>query len=266
MILKHVYIFLIRNIKQLIRSTKPYFLYGDRVKCVLCGCSFRKFLPSGILERDFWKSTEGSEIRKLPHVTICNAKCPKCGSSERQRLFYIYMKNKKDFDKQKDIKILEVGPDDFVTKALFDREDIEYTSVDIERSNATQKMDLTNLNYPDDSFDNIFCCHVLEHINDDIKAMSELYRVLKPGGWGILQVPLWSDLTFEDSNILPEEYELVYGHPQHVRRYGRDYLDRLQSVGFKVDLDKYASSLTNDYAERYGILKTEDIYICSKIK
>ena len=54
------------------------------------------------------------------------------------------------------IKILEIGPDDFVTKALFDRKDIEYTSVDIERSNATQKMDLTNLNYPDDSFDNIF--------------------------------------------------------------------------------------------------------------
>ena len=266
MILKHVYIFLIRNIKHLIRLTNPYFLYGNKVNCVLCGSSFRKFLPTGILERDFWKSTEGFEIRKLPHVTICNAKCAKCGSSERQRLFYIYMKNKQGFDKQKNIRILEVGPDDFVTKVLFDREDIEYTSVDIERSNATQKMDLTNLNYPDNSFDNIFCYHVLEHINDDIKAMSELYRVLKPGGWGILQVPLWSDLTFEDSKFLPKEYERVYGHPQHVRRYGRDYLDRLESVGFKVDLDKYASSLTNDYAKRYGILKSEDIYLCSKTK
>ena len=70
---------------------RPYFLYGNRVKCVLCGWSFRRFLPSGILEREFWRSTEGREIRKLPHVTICNAKCPKCGSSERQRLFYIYM-------------------------------------------------------------------------------------------------------------------------------------------------------------------------------
>ena len=71
---------------------RPYFLYGNRVKCVLCGWSFRRFLPSGILEREFWRGTEGREIRKLPHVTICNAKCPKCGSSERQRLFFIYMK------------------------------------------------------------------------------------------------------------------------------------------------------------------------------
>ena len=264
--LKKIFVFLIINTNRLIRSMRPYFLYGNRVKCVLCGWSFRRFLPSGILEREFWRGTEGREIRKLPHVTICNAKCPKCGSSERQRLFYIYMKTKKDFDKEKNIKILEVGPDDFVTKALFDRPDIEYTSVDIERSNATQKMDLTNLNYPDGSFDNIFCYHVLEHINDDIKAMMELYRVLKPGGWGILQVPLWSDLTFEDPKVSPEEYELIYGHPQHVRRYGKDYLGRLESVGFKVDLDKYSTSLTNDFIEKYGILKSEDIYLCKKSK
>ena len=264
--LKKILVSLIINANKLIRLLRPYFLYGNRVHCVLCGWRFRKFLPTGILEREFWKSADGREIRKLPHVTICNAKCPKCGSSERQRLFYLYMKNKKDFDNVKNTKILEVGPDDFVTKALFEREGITYTSVDIERSNATQKMDLTNLNYPDDSFDNIFCYHVLEHISDDIKAMGELYRVLKPGGWGILQVPLWSDLTFEDNNVGPEEYELIYGHPQHVRRYGRDYLDRLESVGFKVDLDKYASSFTNDFLEKYGILKSEDIYLCTKPK
>ena len=76
---------------------RPYFLYGNRVKCVLCGWSFRRFLPSGILEREFWRGTEGREIRKLPHVTICNAKCPKCGSSERQRLFLYIYENQKGF-------------------------------------------------------------------------------------------------------------------------------------------------------------------------
>ena len=75
---------------------------------------------------------------------------------------------------------------------------------------------------------------------------------------------IWSDLTFEDNKVSPEQYELVYGHPQHVRRYGRDYLDRLESVGFKVDLDKYSASLTHDFIERNGILKSEDIYLCNK--
>ena len=106
--MKKIFIFSIIKTIRLIRFLRPYFLYGNRVHCVLCGWRFRKFLPTGILEREFWKSADGREIRKLPHVTICNAKCPKCGSSERQRLFYLYMKDKMKFDDAKNIKILEV--------------------------------------------------------------------------------------------------------------------------------------------------------------
>ena len=126
--------------------------------------------------------------------------------------------------------------------------------------------DAMNIPFPDKFFDAVTMGYGLRNVSKINICLEEIIRVLKPGGWGILQVPLWSDLTFEDPKVSPEEYELVYGHPQHVRRYGRDYLGRLESVGFKVELDKYATSLTNDFVKKYGILKSEDIYLCKKSK
>ena len=130
------------------------------------------------------------------------------------------------------------------------------------------KMDITEIDYPDKSFNVIICNHVLEHIIDDKKAMNELYRVLKPGGWGILQVPMSLSLTttYEDFSITdPTQREQVFGQSDHVRIYAIDYLDRLKESGFQVDpFEWWTDDEFSDSNNRYGLLQDESIFVVSK--
>ena len=125
-------------------------------------------------------------------------------------------------------------------------------------------MDITELKFEDNSFDAIICLHVLEHIVEDIKAMRELYRVLAPGGWAILQVPIWAFETIEVPEATRDQYLELYGHSDHVRRYGFDYIDRLEKVGFDVKVDQFSRKLTTDFRQQYGLFETEDIFFCTK--
>jgi ubiquinone/menaquinone biosynthesis C-methylase UbiE len=127
-------------------------------------------------------------------------------------------------------------------------------------------MDITNLEFDNDTFDVIICYHVLEHVPDDATAMRELFRVLKPGGWGILQVPIWSEATFEDSSIPRQDFLKQYGHTDHVRRYGPDFKDRLEAEGFTVVRDDYVKTLPEKFVQRHGLLRQEDIYFCRKVE
>jgi len=142
-----------------------------------------------------------------------------------------------------------------------------YISADLESPIAMVKLDITNIPFKDDSFDAILCSHVLEHIADDRKAMHELFRVLKPRGWAILQSPVnqKSSRTFEDPSVVsPEDRERIFGQHDHVRIYGRDYTDRLQSAGFTVKLDGYVKELGSDIIKRCSLKEDEVIYFCSK--
>ncbi len=144
---------------------------------------------------------------------------------------------------------------------------LDYVSAGLDSPLAMVKMDITNIAYGDNSFDAILCVHVLEHVMDDQTAMSELFRVLKPGGWAILQSPidLNRDKTFEDPNIvLPEDRERIFGQNDHVRIYGRDYEDRLAKAGFALKVDSYVKDLGPVLIKKYGLAKDEDIYLCSK--
>ena len=117
---------------------------------------------------------------------------------------------------------------------------------------------------PSHQADIIICSHVFEHIPDDIQAMKEVYRVLKLTGWAILQVPIWAEKTVEDTSIPKEKYADFYGHKDHVRRYGLDYIERLRSIGFNATLDSFASTLPDDFIKRYGLFKSEELYLCKK--
>ena len=132
---------------------------------------------------------------------------------------------------------------------------------------ADVKADLCALPFEDDSFDVIFCNHVLEHIPDDAQAMRELYRVMKKGGWGIFQVP--QDInrahTFEDDTITdPAERTRIFGQYDHVRVYGLDYFDRLRQVGFEVEEIIYSTHFTTEEIERYRIVPEEILPLCKK--
>jgi ubiquinone/menaquinone biosynthesis C-methylase UbiE len=129
------------------------------------------------------------------------------------------------------------------------------------------KMDITQIEYPSESFDAIICSHVLEHVQDDRRAMSELYRVLKPGGWAVLQVPLSLSLekTVEDPSVTsPEERHYRYGQEDHVRIYGRDYTERLEQAGFQVEKFSFAEEFGEGAAQRYGVIRDEKLFIGHK--
>ena len=142
---------------------------------------------------------------------------------------------------------------------------IEYLSADLDPTRAMIHMDLTDIKINSNFFDVIICNHVLEHIPDHKKAMREIYRVLKTGGWAILQVPILGEQTFEDPDaITPEAREKRYGFAEHVRGYGKDYKDFLGQSGFSVKVDDFVNKLEKKTIEFLGLPDHEDIYFCKK--
>src|SRR5690606_22888913 len=165
------------------------------------------------------------------------------------------------------IKLCHYAPEQAILKRFSKLKNINYASTDIESHLADVKAEIFNLPYKDNEFDVILCNHVLEHVKDDKKAMAELYRVMKPGGWGIFQIPqdLKREVTFEDDSITdPKERARIFGQYDHVRIYGRDYFDKLRSAGFKVKEIQYQEQLDEKSIEKYVLNHTEIIPLCSK--
>lgn len=146
--------------------------------------------------------------------------------------------------------------------------DLEYITGDIESPLAKVKMDIHDIPFEENTFDVIFCNHVLEHVADDIKAMQEMRRVLKPGGWAILQVPFFYPLketTYTDDSITnPKEREKHFGQDDHVRMYGKDYGHRLASSGFKVHEEQLIHEMSKEEIARYALPSQEIIYRVEK--
>jgi len=239
------------------------FLYaGDEFECPFCGKHFRKLQSTGLdnpVLRE--KNVVGAGYR-------LNAICPRCNSTDRERLIYLYLKNTTNI-LYENLKILHIAPERNLQKVLMSNPNINYLSAGINAPLAMVKMDIANIEYEDNLFDVIICNHVLEHIQDDRKAMSELYRVLVPCGRAILQVPISLSLnkTYEDARVsTPEEREKVFGQSDHVRIYARDYKNRLEKVGFSVKVYNLTEEFGESLTHKYGLLKDENIYICSKPK
>lgn len=227
---------------------------GSKHKCPFCSHSFKEFLPTGA------KLAVLKEKKVVGGGYRLNAICPYCHSSDRERLTYLFMKGNKLTSEG--TKLLHFAPEKNLQKAL-KKENINYSSADLGSNLAEKKTDIRKIEFPSDHFDAIICNHVLEHVIEDKKAISELYRVLKPGGWAILQVPhsLVLDKTFEDQSIVGEkEREKAFGQFNHVRIYGADYINRLQSAGFKVEKKK----LDQDTTQKFALNSNEMIFFCRK--
>ena len=215
-------------------------LQGGARYCNICGYRFSNFLPFGMPARE--------------------AKCPHCGSLERHRHLYIHIASLFPFLQNK--SILHFAPEQ-ILKKIFLMSNAEYIDADIDLQKATHQIDITNISFDDQRFDYIFCIHVLEHIPDDLKAMRELYRVLKPGGIAYLCVPLrktfHEDLTITD----PKERTKLYGHHYHVRNYDFEtFRTRLSDAGFNTDIVSYPASFPAGLADA---LLGDPIFLARKL-
>lgn len=223
-------------------------LRGNNVTDPIDGKSFSKFLPYGYEQQ-----------RE-------NVLSPSTLSLERHRLLWLYLKNETAFFKDK-LKVLHFAPEQAFYKRFRKLSNLDYTTTDLISPLADVKADICNLPFEDNTYDFILCNHVLEHIPDDTKAMQELYRILKPGGTAILQIPqdLSREKTFEDDSITdPKERAKIFGQYDHVRVYGRDFFDKLRSIGFTVEEVDYTTGLSPEAIEKYRLAKGEIIPVCRK--
>ncbi|WP_396601858.1 class I SAM-dependent methyltransferase [Algibacter sp. R77976] len=241
---------LLIRLSYIIRPVLAFFLKGNTFTDPIDGKRFKTFLPYGY----------GTQRN--------NVLSPSTLSLERHRLLWLYLQNETDFFSVKK-KVLHFAPEQCFLKRFRKLDNLDYTTTDLLSPIADVKADICNLPFEDNSYDIILCNHVLEHIPDDTKAMHELFRVMKPGGYGVFQIPqdLTRATTFEDDSITDKkERAKIFGQYDHVRVYGLDYFDKLRNVGFKVEEVDYTATLSAEAIEKYCLAKGEIIPIVYKQK
>ena len=221
------------------------FYAGNEVKCPVCNKHYKKFLPYG-------------RINPRP-----NALCPNCLSLERHRLIWLYLQEKTNFFQKKQ-HILHIAPEACFIKRFEKVHEEQYITADIESPLAKVKMDIHAIPFADHTFDVVLCNHVLEHVQDDIKAMGEIFRVLRRGGFAILQVPFFKPVlqhTFEDPTITDKrEREKLFGQDDHVRKYGTDYPGRIERSGLIAIQEEFVNTVSDETRKKFGLVKGETIF------
>ncbi|HUG01889.1 MAG TPA: methyltransferase domain-containing protein [Longimicrobiales bacterium] len=223
------------------RAARRVLYRGTRRSCPVCGGSFRRFRPAGSPRRP-------------------SAACPGCGARERDRFAALLLRARGDLRGRAEtggrapLRVLHVAPESSVASILRSWPEVEYLSADIRPGRAMVVLDVTRIDRPDDSFDGIWCSHVLEHVADDRAALAEFRRVLVPGGWAVVGVPIAARRTVEDPSVTsPAERKRRFGQRDHVRRYGPNVVERLEAAGFGVETVRPDDLVAPDEASRYGL-------------
>lgn len=240
---------MIDSLRRLYRTVDTMLHYrGTGRECPCCGGNFRSFKNFGVTS------------------ARVGARCPQCGALERQRLLVLFLRDQVELGTTP-LRILHVAPETVLATYFAQFPAIERVTLDSEMHGVQVQADLQALPFPDAHFDAVICNHVLEHIPDDLLAMREIYRVMKPNGWAILQVPqdFSRATTYEDPTVIGREERLrAFGQEDHVRVYGRDYPERLRKAGFQVEQIPYPEQLGTASIERYGLRASEPVYWCHK--
>lgn len=256
--MKKLYKFLLNNLPRplLIRLSYPFkkiapLLYkGNKVECPVCERSFSKFL------------SYGSDIAHRENVL-----CPYDLTLERHRLMWLYLRDVSNFFTAEKLNVLHIAPEQCFHQRFKEQKNLNYLTGDLVSPIADMHFDLHSIPLEDNRFDVVFCNHVMEHVDDALQCMRELHRVMKPGGWGIMQVPqdFSRETTYEDKSITtPEDREKHYWQKDHVRLFGRDYPQWLEKAGFEVTAFNKESKYDEKMIERYRLQKEEILYIVHK--
>ena len=233
------------NAEPFLRKIVSAFFIGSKYECPVCGFHGRKFI-----------SVHNGESKL----------CPQCGSIERKRLLWLYLRDEIKIESQSNFKILHFSPSSALFRKLKQIKNIEYVPSAFGNPFIKNHFDITSLPLEENYFDLIICYHVLEHVEDDRKAMGELFRVTKNGGTLLTQVPYSENGTLEDSAVTnPEERKKLFGQEDHVRYYGKnDFKLRLQNTGFAVEEIVYAKKIGTEKSQLYKLNRDEIIFRCIK--
>lgn len=221
---------------------------GRGVECPVCGRRYRRFMPYGYVH---------------PRG---NALCPACLALERHRLMWLFLVRETDFFEARP-RLLHIAPERCFIKRFETLLGENHITADLESPLAKVKMDIQAIPFGEYEFDVIFCNHILEHVADDRLAMSEMFRVMRPGGWGIMLSPVTRGkaTTYEDATITTlEGRAAAFGQRDHVREYGEDYAGRLAGAGFDVEAINYIDHIDPEEIALYG-LRAETIYLVRKM-
>lgn len=228
-----------------LKILKKIRYFGWKRYCPVCKSRLRLFEPFGVVERT-------------------DALCPICHSLERHRLVWIFLNHQTSLFDGSPKRMLHIAPEPQFEEKFREIPTLDYLTLDRGNPGAGINADITDIPFSDDSFDIIYCSHVLEHVDDDRKALFELSRVLNPDGWVVILVPIISSTTYEDPTVTkPEDREKVYGHPEHVRNYGSDFKTRLEESGFSVTVFSSTDIVDKRNIIRLGV-KQEIIFLCNK--
>lgn len=257
--------------KALKRAIKLLRYLGSEYRCPVCGVGLRAFKP---IWRSYMRKVEQfGYVHRHAELETFNREafsCPKCDASDRDRLFAIFLDNTlPSFAKGGTVRLIDFAPTEPLSRKIAREPSIAYRSADLYRNDVQDRIDLTDISYPDESADIFICSHIFEHIPDDRKAMRELHRILKPGGFGLVLVPLvvGVDDTHDDPTIVSDELRWKYfGMGDHVRHYGkRDFVERLAAAGFLVDqlgIDHFGQ----ETFRRAGIADNSVLYVVRREK
>ena len=241
---------LLIRLSYVFRAFAPMLYRGNKVECPVCERKFSKFLSYG---------------SKVAHRE--NVLCPFDLTLERHRLMWLYLKNESNFFTTSKLEVLHIAPEQCFHGKFKAQKNLNYLTGDLESPIADLHFDLHHIPLEDNRFDVVFCNHVMEHVNDPIQCMKEMFRVMKPGGWAIMQVPqdMSREKTYEDASIVtPEDREKHFWQKDHVRLFGRDYPQWLEKAGFNVEFYDVTKKFDTETIERYRLIKDELLYIAKK--
>lgn len=268
---------MINSLQKILKSKKPVkIVEAGPYDCPVCNATGVSMIPFYVahvneIKKFFAEYQKNQSIHNIFLYETFNMNdhiCANCGANDKDRFYALYIDILLKESKIVPLNMLDIAPSPPLTKFIKEKKQINYRSMDLYMEMVDDKADITDMHiYHDGRFGFLICSHVLEHVPEDIKAMKELYRVLKNGGKGIVMVPINFGVqeTLEDPYCtdIPTRWK-YFGQDDHIRMYSKNnFIDRLKSVGFKVDL------LDMNYFgpqvfEKNAIYPTSVLYIVTK--
>lgn len=256
---------ILRNISKISQRAAAGWIPGGRRQCPFCHRHVHRFIPYRLGKRSLPPLAVALQVIGSD---VENFSCPRCSSHDRERHLLFYLRASGLLDAFSGKKILHFAPERRLQLVIHSAKPSAYVRADLYPNDVDiRRVDILNMPFDEGSFDFVIANHVMEHVADDIRALSEIHRVLQPGGHAILQTPFSPKLmsTWQDLGIDTDDARLVaFGQEDHIRLYGKDIFDRFESVGFQSLVSTHQSILPDLDVERFGVNADEPFFLFRK--